>query len=242
MTDPVARLRAGEALAARADPVRLAATSRRNLVLTVACASLAVVALGGSGYALLDRVRPTLFASLGAFGVVVLALVALLVHQRRHLRRCVAPDGTVLAFTREALVLGPLLCPWTEVVGVGVADMRPEIARRRRRVLLRGITSLAQRSGNGSVALTVVVRDGDAARGALAPADRRLVRTWPHRSGVRRGEVRVLLDTLLDAGQVEAVLRDLGPVLAHVGVPLEPVTDRQGYLAQLGRLTDDQRA
>lgn len=241
MTDPVARLRAGEVLAARADPVRLAATRRRNLVTTVVCALLAAVALGGFGYALLNPVRPTLFASLGVFGVVVLAFVLLLVHQRRLLRRSVAADGTVLAFTREGLVLGPLLCPWHEIVAAGVVDMREEIGRRLSRFLQRGPTLLAQRTGNGSVLLTVVVRDGAAARAAVAPADRRRVRTWPHRSGVRRGEVAVLLDTLLDAGQVEAVLRDLGPVLAHAGVPQEPTTDHKGHLRQLEALVDEQR-
>ncbi|WP_127794257.1 hypothetical protein [Agromyces sp. LHK192] len=180
-------------------------------------AALGVVALVGVGFGSWFTVG--LVALLGVMGL-GLAVTSV---KRGRMLRLIAGDGPVaLAITDRGVALADAPeIPWSDLVLVGVLDDRRRTGRLRTVPVLGWFGSAVMKAGSGAILCELGVLDGEAYRAAFA--DRRLAKRvglygrWP--DGRRRGLLPLLLDPVMSADDVQAVVRSLSVQATSRGIP-----------------------
>lgn len=224
------------------DAARLARARRWNtgvLVGTLIAVALAVALVVVTWR--LENVRITLVI----VGIVFVLLGSSVIVKNRRLRRRNLTrtdiDGVALTFTAQALTTPRVAeLPWNEVTGIAVLDIRAQSEARLRVPIAGWGAALTLNGGDGSVAVSFVVRDGEGLRSAVRPHDgASAIRLWKRNAaGLQPGDYTIYPDVAIAPGEVERVIAASAAIAHAHGIPFHRSTSATEYARTLGGIAE----
>ncbi|KAB1649541.1 hypothetical protein [Pseudoclavibacter endophyticus] len=205
---------------------------------------VSAVVLAGGAAALLalssfEHARASLLITLAVFlGLLAVAFIPRIALLRRNLGDTAGPEAVVAAEGIE--IRGLPVIAWNEILGIVYLDDR----QRTERALSVPVTGwglrLAFKAGEGSIGLTIAVRDGVGLRSRVTSRDTRsAVKLWPRgEHGLRGGTVTTRLDVRLTPEARERFIAAARGGAVTAGVPFHLVRGVLDNAKFLGRMLD----
>lgn len=224
------------------DAARLARARRWNTgVLAGTLIAVALVVAMLIAIWQLENVRITLVI----VGIVFVLLGASVIVKNRRLRRLNLSrtdiDGVALTLTAQTLTtprVAELL--WNEVIGIVALDIRAQSQARLRVPIAGWGAALTLNGGDGSVALSIVVRDGEKLRSAVrTPDGARAIRLWKRNAaGLQPGDYTLYPDVAISPDDVERLIAASAAIAHAHGIPFSRSTSAMEYAKTLGGIAE----
>lgn len=238
-------LAGGDRFDARADAERLASARRWSTgalaimaaIAVAVAALLCVVLLGG-------RAHPTLVTVSIIFLVALVPGLLKFRGARRRNLRWAERDGVAVSVTREGIATPRIpSLPWSAIKGVVLFDDSARNTAQRRVPVFGWGTGLALRAGEGVVAITFALHDGEAVRATVQPpSEAGHIRLWSRDAqGRRPGDVMITADVAMSPGTVRELIAAVTAGAHLGGVPVYRPTETRQWIVLLGKVVTGER-
>ncbi len=238
-------LAGGARFDARVDAERLASARRWSTGALVTMSAVAVTVAALLVTVLLSgRAHPTLVTVSIIFLIALVPGLLKFRGARRRNLRWAERDGVAVSVSREGIATPRIpSLPWSAIKGVVLFDDSARNSAQRRVPVFGWGTGLALRAGEGVVAITFALHDGEVVRATVQPpSEAGHIRLWSRDAqGRRPGDVMITADVAMSPGTVRELIAAVTAGAHLGGVPVYRPTETRQWILLLGKVITGDR-